>query len=73
MGASPCAKAGPDPQVDEQLLLSSAALAWYEIELSGVPRNRMLELTPWQESCSKELGNAGRLLAGGNLLCCDII
>lgn len=43
MRASPFARTGPNPHVDEQLLLSSAVLAWDEIELSGVSRNRMLD------------------------------
>lgn len=61
MGASSCTEAGPDPHVEEQPLLSSAVLAWDEIELSGVSRNRMLELTPWQDR-DKGLGSAGWLL-----------
>lgn len=62
VGASPCAKTGPDPHVDEQPLLSSAVLAWdVEKELSGVSRNRMLESTPQQDR-DKGLGRAGWLL-----------
>lgn len=73
MKASFCAKTGPDPHADEQLLLFSDVLAWDEIELSGVPRNSMLELAPWQDRDKESTGKCWVAAAGGNLLCCDII